>query len=46
MTVTSDPPLGTACAPDPVAVEVRVLDAGAVLAEVVALRRVAEAAEV
>ena len=49
MSVTSDPPIGTACAPDPVsdpvALEVRVLDAGAVLSEVVAQCRAAEAAE-
>ena len=53
MSVTLDPPIGTACAPDPVsdpvsdpvALEVRVLDADAVLTEVVAQRRAAEAAE-
>jgi hypothetical protein len=45
MTVTSDPPIGSACAPDPVALEVRVLDADAVLSEVIAERRAAEVAE-
>ena len=45
MSVTSDPPIGTACAPDPVALDVRVLDADAVLVEVVATRRAAERAE-
>ena len=45
MSVTTDAPVGTGTAPDPVSVDVRVLDADAVLGEVVECRRVAEVAE-
>ena len=45
MSVTTDAPVGTGTAPDPVSVDVRVLDADAVLDEVVECRRVAEVAE-
>ena len=45
MTVTVDPPTGPAHTPDPVACDVRVLDAATVLEEVVTHRRIAQECE-